>query len=372
MQRDANKRRKTTGMLALPLLAALIGGGEISAQERGPLEVDVIKVAEDIYVATRPISWRYPVTGNVPFIVNEHDVVVVDGGGQPEHSENVIAEIKKITDNPVSVILTTHWHGDHNVGQAVYREHYPDVRIIAHENTRRAMVGGAMDYLTLPDDFSPDEFLAEQQKLLEEAIEDGTSESAIEFRRRLIQDFDSFLSQYDAHGWLPADETFEDRMVLHRGDRTIEFRYFGRGNTDGDAVLWLPNEKIVVAGDLVVRPTPYGFGSYPAEWAKTLKGIQELDYETLIPGHGEIQRDGKYVENLIGLLEFVATEAAAAAADGISDVDEFRKRIDWSEFDRRIANDDPNLLYFFDRWFKQPILESALKLANGEEVSQVD
>lgn len=370
MQRDANKRRKTTGMLTLSLMVVLMGSGRISAQERGPLEVDVVQVAEDVYVATRPISWRFPVMGNVTIIVNEADVVVVDGGGMAQHSENVIAEIKKITNKPVSVILTTHWHGDHNVGLAVYRKHYPDVRIIAHENTRRAMVGGAMDYLNLPDDFDREESIARHRKRLEEAIEDGSSEAAIESWRTLIEDYDFIFAQYDHIGWLAADETFEDRMVLHRGDRTIEFLYLGRGNTDGDAILWLPKEKIVVTGDLVVRPTPYGFGSYPAEWAETLKGIRKLDYETLIPGHGDIQRDTAYVGNLVALMEFVAAEAATAATDGITDVDEFRKRIDWSEFDRRIAKDDPDLLYFFNMWFKQPILGSALKLANGEEVTQ--
>ncbi len=347
-------------------------GAPVGSQERGPLEIDIIELADGVFVANRPPYWRYPVIANVTFVVNEDDVVVVDGGGLPQHSENVIAEIKKITDKPVSVVLTTHWHGDHNVGLGAYRKHYPNVRIVAQENTRSAMVGGAMDYLQLPENFDLEERIESHKQRLQKAIDDNESPIAIEFRRLIVEDYRLIFEQYEQGEWLAADETFKDRYVLQRGNRTIEFLYFGRGNTDGDAIMWLPQEKIVVTGDLVVRATPFGFGSYPQEWAGALRAVQALEYDALVPGHGNVQHDNEYVATLIDLMDFVAAKASAAAATGIEDVEEFRETVDFSEFDHRLANDDPEMIHFFDIWFKTPILEYALKLANGDDFTQTD
>ena len=356
------------GAIVLPV----IFGATAEPQERGPLDIDIIKLSDDVYVANRSPYWRYPVIANVTFVINQNDVVVVDGGGLSQHSENIIAEIKRITDKPVSVVLTTHWHGDHNVGLGVYREHYPNVRIVAQENTHLAMVGGAMDYLKLPDDFDLAERIKDHAERLQKAIDDEEPPAAVEFRRLLLKDYQFIFDQYDKSVWLLADETFKNRFVLQRGERTIEFLYFGRGNTDGDAIMWLPDEKIVITGDLVVRSTPFGFGSYSQEWAETLRSIQALEYDILVPGHGDVQHDDVYVDTLIDLLDFVSAKASEAVEIGINDVEVFRDMVDFSEFDHRLANGDPDETHFFDIWFKTPILEYALRLANGDDFTQTD
>ena len=70
----------------------------------------------------------------------------------------------------------------------------------------------------------------------------------------------------------------------------MEIKHLGRGNTAGDAVVYLPTEKILIAGDLVVYPVPYFYGGYPSEHAKTLRDMSRLNFATAVPGHGRVLR----------------------------------------------------------------------------------
>src|SRR5690606_36284704 len=123
---------------------------------------------------------------------------------------------------------------------------------------------------------------------------------------------------------------FSDRLTLHRGERAIEILWFGHANTEGDAVIWLPRERIVAAGDILVMPTPYGFGSFPAEWGGVLRDIAALDYEILVPGHGDVQYDTTHLEALADMMDHIAHAAAAAVAEGAEDAAAVRAAIDWA------------------------------------------
>ena len=83
---------------------------------------------------------------------------------------------------------------------------------------------------------------------------------------------------------VPPTETFDRRLVLVDALRPVELIHFGRANTDGDLVAWMPNEKIVASGDIVVAPTPFGFFSYPSDWIETLGKLKAMPFELLHPG----------------------------------------------------------------------------------------
>jgi glyoxylase-like metal-dependent hydrolase (beta-lactamase superfamily II) len=340
--------------------------------QEDPFAVEIEKIADDVYVAKRPFSWRLPVQANVTIIINQHDVVLVDGAGLPAHAERIIAAIRNLTDKPVSTILTTHWHGDHNLGYSVFRREYPQVRIVAHENTRHAMANGVMDYaLGLTEkDIAPG--ITRMKERADEAHSAGEPPEVVNFWRSYALDYEAQLREYIGIEIVLADETFTNRYVLHRGDRTIEFLNLGNANTDGDAILWLPKEKIVATGDIVVSPTPYGFGSYPGAWGDTLRAIKALDFNILVPGHGEVQRDVAYVDALIGLMDDISNQGQVAVSTGIDSVEAMHEAVDFSAHDAVFAGDDPLLQLIFRLWFKQPIIESINIEANGGSVSQID
>lgn len=366
-----------TKVLSLPLLAlaclsvVLTEPTFAEAQER--FDVQVERLAEDVYVARRTPSWRLWVQANVTIIVNEQDVVVVDGGGFSAHVENVIAEIQRITEKPVSVVVTTHWHQDHNLGVHLYREHYPDVRLVSHRNTRDTLAESNAETLPRVTSEAYEERLLERNReRLEDARMAGEHETVVSFYEDYVAGAREVARDMRRARSNLADETFDRRLVLHRGERTIEILHFGRANTAGDAIVWLPRERIVATGDVVVRPTPYGFGSYPRAWTETLHRILELPFDVLVPGHGEVLRDGRYVSALIELMESVAEQTCAAVAAGTDDVEALREVVDLSAFDERIAGADPLRLHLFDIWFKRPIVEAAFEEVTSAGPSAAD
>src|SRR5688572_33464502 len=87
--------------------------------------------------------------------------------------------------------------------------------------------------------------------------------------------------------------TIEERLTIHRPNRTIDIRHLGRGHTSGDIVVHLPEEGILITGDLVVWPVPYVGSpqSHIRDWSQTLDQLLVLNPKAIIPGHGPVLRD---------------------------------------------------------------------------------
>ncbi len=161
--------------------------------------------------------------------------------------------------------------------------------------------------------------------------------------------------------------TFDDGLTLRRGEREIQVRFLGRANTEGDAVVWLPQERILFSGDIVVSPLPYGFGSYPEEWLETLDKLVALDFGTLVPGHGDVQRDASYLRALQALIRKVQADVGAAAAQGAT-LEQARERLDLGPLAGQFTGGDARRQALFEAWFMQPFSSSAYKEAKGQPI----
>ena len=118
--------------------------------------------------------------------------------------------------------------------------------------------------------------------------------------------------EFQGLGVRMPDLTFEREMALSLGDREVEIRYMGYGNTSGDAVVFLPKEKILITGDIVVHPVPYLCSGYPYEWSRTLQRMIDLNPQIVVPGHGEMLRGTAYLTQVKDLLTTVVTEVRNA------------------------------------------------------------
>ena len=362
----ARKGGLRRALLLLALLHCVTVTGADAPPQADPFQLRLDRVTDGIYVAIRPESTRQPVMGNGTVIVNDDHVVVVDGNGSPLLADRLIAEIRAVTDLPVRYLVVTHWHGDHNLGSHRYLEAWPELEIISHRFAREAMLGAPMDYV--------EEYkvaIPEQMKLLAERLESGVGADGAplaDYQLReledLVQHADVFLQEVQASRVTPPTLTFEQELVLRGGGRSIEIRHPGKGNTAGDAYVWLPQERILITGDLVVHPTPYGFYSYPSSWAAVLDGLQALRPALVIPGHGEVMRDTRYLAQLQALMSDLADQAQAAVASGQS-LEAFRQAVDFEAHRTGFTGDDPFLDSRWRAWFTGPIVEAAWNEAAG-------
>lgn len=306
-----------------------------------------------------------PFEGNVTVVEQSAGLVVVDAGGCPLSGRHVVERIRAISKKPVRFLVYTHYHGDHNLGAGAFLAAWPALTILSTEATRANMVGPAMAYARTYDQG--------YQGTLDHAKRQFNDASTSPAMRagwgEFIKNGPSMVAAYRGMSATPATATFTDRVVLHDEAAPIELRFLGRANTDGDAVAWMPRQRVVAAGDIVVHPTPYAAATYPREWIEALGRLKALDYAFLIPGHGEVQTDHAYLDKLIGALEDVRARVAPLAAQGLA-FDEARKRWDFSELRSAFAGDDEWRRFLLDVFFLGAVVQNAWKEARGEPIVQ--
>jgi cyclase len=216
----------------------------------------VTPLGTGVYAAIRTEPLGLAVNANSLFIVNDDHVVVVDAQFTRAATQENIAALRRVTNRPVRYVINTHWHDDHVAGNQVYRDTFPNVRFIAHANTRADLVALGRPNRAGQVQGAPP-VLDRFDRLLGMGL-GGDSTTATAMERASISSAVRIMRQYvaenpDYREVLP-DSVFERAMTLSGGGRTIEIRWFGRGNTRGDAVTYLPKERIVSTGDLIVAP----------------------------------------------------------------------------------------------------------------------
>jgi cyclase len=191
--------------------------------------------------------------GNVAVDVTTAGVVLVDDMFDRNHAD-ILAQIRGVTDQPLRYVLNTHQHDDHAGGDL---KMLPLAEVIAHKNVRANL------------------------SHIQQPYYEDTPGTPIGLPR----------------------VTFSDELSVHLGDSEVRALYFGRGHTNGDAVVYFPELKVIHTGDLFLArtaPLPagrprgvniyvdYAQGGSFLEWSRTLEGILRLDFDTVIPGHGPI------------------------------------------------------------------------------------
>ena len=174
-------------------------------------------------------------SGNTTVLVGEKSVVLIDDKFPQDH-DGIMKHVRSITDAPVRYVINTHMHPDHVGGNPAMQAIGADV--VASENARRIMA------------------------------ERGTP-------------------------GLPAI-TMNDFMRIYLDDMPIDIHYLGRGHTDGDVVVHLPNEGVVITGDMFAlwgnyeAVIDYSAGGSLRDWPRTLDRALQLDFDLVIPGHSGV------------------------------------------------------------------------------------
>jgi glyoxylase-like metal-dependent hydrolase (beta-lactamase superfamily II) len=188
---------------------------------------------------------------NVGAVVGEDSLLAVDARATPALAREWLDELRRVTDKPVQYLVLTHYHAVRALGASAFEAEW----VIAHEGTRRWI------------------------------LERGEADFESETRRfpRLFKDVESIP------GLTYPNVSFADSLRLDLGGRgEVQLLHLGRGHTRGDAAVWLPEERILFAGDLVeARAAPYMGDAFVEEWATTtLDRVEALAAETIVPGRG--------------------------------------------------------------------------------------
>ena len=272
----------------------------------------------------------------------------------PSAAREDISQIREWTDKPVSFVLNTHFHNDHNFGNRVYMDAFPALTIIAHVETKKDM-----------DMFGPGSLMREERdsygnrQRLEALLQTGqiNGRALTEDEKKEVKDILArqplVLEELRNVKFQSATLTFDHDFSIDIGNREVQVKFLGRGNTPGDAVVYLPKEKIAVVGDLVVYPIPNMIDGYPVEWIQALQNLAQLDADTIVPGHGPIMHDKTYIYLVRDLMKSAVDQMneklRQTAPAMFQTLDEVKDGVDLSSFRRRFAGNDKDLGEAFDQ-----------------------
>jgi glyoxylase-like metal-dependent hydrolase (beta-lactamase superfamily II) len=235
--------------LLIRFSAALLccGGAWIAyTQAPQPSKLTTIKLSDDLYV----IHNDY-VPGNTTCLITNEGVILVDDKF-PQDADNIVAEVKKLSAQPIKYVISTHHHGDHTGGNP--RLQQIGAQVISTEEARQNMIDGKQPGL--------------------------------------------------------PSVTFEHHASLWLGGKDVEMYHFGRAHTNGDAVVLFRAQRVLAAGDMftygddVPELIDYAGGGSGKEWTSTLDSALKLDFDRVVPGHGNVttrQEMQKYRQSTLDL-----------------------------------------------------------------------
>ncbi len=263
------------------------------------------------------------VGSNSAVIVNRDDVIIVDSHISPESGRAMLQELKAITDKPVRFLINTHFHYDHTNGNQAFP---PGVDIIGHEFTRRKLTADVLEKGMFAD------LLKALPRQLEDLRVRAASQADAAATARLQQQVavqSAFASSLKDLKVTPPNVTLVDRMTLFRGDREIRLLYLGHGHTGGDIVVYLPGERVLCTGDLLVNGVANLIDGYVNQWPDALEKLKPLDFVDVIPGHGEPFKGKERIDWFQAYLRDLWKQGSALHDQKVSAVDA-AKRIDMS------------------------------------------
>jgi cyclase len=282
---------------------------------------DFQPVAEGVVAAiAKP---HRPANANAAIILLDDGVLVVDAAATPSSARALIAEIKRLTSKPVTYVVNTHFHWDHFWGNQAFLDEWPGAEIVASESARRDMQELGLGSLQLQ------RWRVEIPALIETwkaALEKETDTARRDEMRQRIEQWQAALPELKTMKLALPTLTFTHRLIIRRGSRTVEILWLGRGHTAGDVVVYLPKERVIATGDLLAGDTPYVAEIAPTEWARTLEAVEKLDFDYVIPGHGEVMRGKEHFALWEEYLRDLMAQTAEAYAQGASR-EETRKRV---------------------------------------------
>jgi glyoxylase-like metal-dependent hydrolase (beta-lactamase superfamily II) len=225
--------RKTLVIRICAALLFLMGAWVAYTQNQGkqPPQLKTNKIKDDLYEIEGD-------GGNVAVYITNEGVILIDDKYEQDY-DGIMAAVKGVTNQPIKYILSTHYHADHSGG-----------------NTKFAAVTEII--------------------------------STLNAHNNIVQKKQSNAPA----GMIAARVTFTQESDVFLGGKEVRARYYGRGHTNGDAVIYFPALRVVHTGDLFTSANPlidYPGGGSLAEWANTLDAVlNQLDFDTVIPGHGAV------------------------------------------------------------------------------------
>ena len=304
--------KKFVVLMVMTLLFLGTGGMLMAAD--GP---HVEKVNDNLYVIQG-------LGGNITVLITEEGVLLIDAGNTRKDGETVLKEIAQLTDQPLKVILLTHYHSDHSYGLCAMPADVPviatemtaeNLKNIEEVNRKHVIEVGYPKYFK-----EMEEYIAQNEGVNDDEVKKARAQ--VEAAKKRLEAYKSVTLRY-------PDETFDKEKVIRLGGYTVRFFFPGPAHTNGEAMVLIEEMNVLVTGDnLFSGMFPYidiRSGGDAMNLLKIVKDESEKDYAAVIPGHGPVVRGTEGLSEFARYLEYARDEVAKAKKNGMTEEEAIEK-----------------------------------------------
>ncbi|HCV74962.1 MAG TPA: MBL fold metallo-hydrolase [Gammaproteobacteria bacterium] len=291
--------------LLLTLLAFSVQAEEYEAVD---VEVKAQKLIGDAYYVPGMSGAATEYEGfisNAGFVVTNEGVVVFDALGTPSLAHAMLGEIRKITDQPIKIVVMSHYHADHLYGLQVFKD----------EGAQVWAPKGTWDYL-----------------------DSETAETLLDSRRTAL-----FPWVTDDTYLVKPDRIIDQDIKFSLGGHEFMINYFGKVHSDGDMSLLSVKDQTLYSGDIIFEGRlPFVGDANIIDWVKTLERMQHTQVDYFVPGHGSASNQPQQTMDLTYRYLKFLLEKLSKAVEDMEQFEETYEAIDWSEFENETAFDIAN------------------------------
>jgi glyoxylase-like metal-dependent hydrolase (beta-lactamase superfamily II) len=273
------------------LLIALVGNSFSQSFESEHFTIE--KLTNGVYAAIHK-NGGYAIC-NAGIINLGNETLVFDCFISPKAARDLKKAAEELTGNEVRYVINSHYHNDHIRGNQVFS----GAEIIATQKTKE-----------LIEETEPEE-LEYEKKVVDDIIKSTQREIEGETDHRKLEEHKMWLGYYKAikesfseYKTILPDKIVKDTLVIQGKDRRVILFCRGKGHTESDMVLLLPEDKILFTGDLLfIKNHPWLGDGFVEEWIEYLEELKKLNVEQIVPGHGPVGE----TQNLDKMISYIQT-----------------------------------------------------------------
>ena len=276
-------------------------------------ERGLTRVGDRTYAFLQPDGgWGW---SNAGLVVGDNEAVLVDTFMDLPKTTELLDAIRTVTDRPIRTVVNTHHNGDHTWGNQLVE----GAKIVGHHRCRTEIITGT-------------------QPSMLATLQGADGNGAVGYMKQAFSSFD-----FSGITAVPPTVTFEDRLWLHPGGVGVRLEYFGPCHTLGDIVAFVPDDRVLFAGDLAfIGSTPLVWEGSLLNWIDTVDRMISLKPSVIVPGHGPIT-DAEGLRAMQGYLSHLVTSGAALKDKGLSPIEAAREidigaYSEWKEPERLVMN----------------------------------
>jgi glyoxylase-like metal-dependent hydrolase (beta-lactamase superfamily II) len=296
----------SVGLVGMSALKPLYASDSMTVKADPMYDVPVTKVSDSCYYILakdpEPTPENHAFFNNPGFVVTSKGVVVIDTGSSVQIGEMVLRQIKTVTDKPVVMVINTHYHGDHFLGNHAFVAAYPDVPIYAHPAAIENIKSDGGDFW---------------YGFMQRNSNNGITGTVIT---------------------LP-NKTFSGGETIKVGDKTLKIHQFGVAHTESDLIIEVVEDKVAFMGDTAMRRVAnMADGSFVGT-IEAMKKARALACDHYIVGHG-VHDDAKICQDMQTFCEAIYNNAEVYYEEGLSDF-EMKPKIMADPFMKEVASQWP-------------------------------